>query len=70
MSDQRYWVIGGEFISADFAELHPGTARLFGPFASREEAETIWRDVSRQHGHEFRTRFAVVHEPVKAIAPA
>ena len=70
MSDQRYWVIGGEFISADFAELNPVTARVFGPFASRADAETIWRDISRQHGHEFQTRFAVVHEPVRALASA
>ena len=70
MSERRYWVIGGEFVNADFAELNAGTARVFGPFASREEAETIWRDVSRRHGHEFQMRFAVVREPVKALAAA
>ena len=68
MPDRRYWVIGGEFATAAFDELNAGTARVFGPFTSREDAETAWRDVSRQHGHEFRTRFAVVHEPLKATA--
>ena len=68
MSERRYWVIGGEFASAAFDQLNAGTARVLGPFADRDEAETAWRNVSRQHGHEFQTRFAVVHEPLKVVA--
>ena len=67
MSERRYWVIGGEFASAAFDELNAGTARVLGPFAHRDEAETVWRNVSRHPGHEFQTRFAVVHEPLKAV---
>jgi hypothetical protein len=68
MSEQRYWVIGGEFSSATFDELNTESARVIGPFADRAAAETAWRDLSRRHGHEFNTRFAVVHEPLKAVA--
>jgi hypothetical protein len=68
MSERRYWVIGGEFATAAFDELNTATARVFGPYESREEAEAAWRTVSRRHGHEFHTRFAVVQEPLRAAA--
>jgi hypothetical protein len=65
MTDRRYWVIGGEFVDGAFDKMDGKTARVLGPFSALQEAEAVWRNVSRQHGHEFTTRFTVVHEPMK-----
>jgi hypothetical protein len=66
MFNRRFWVIGGEFRSTDFDHMTEGTERVLGPFTDEREAETAWRTISRAHGHECRTRFAVVQEPLRA----
>jgi hypothetical protein len=70
MSDRRYWVIGGEFLNGDFEKIHAETARVIGPFSDLRDAETAWRDLSRQHGHEHCTRFTVVTEPLRQAVAA
>jgi hypothetical protein len=70
MSDRRYWVIGGEFLNGTFEEIDTKTARVLGPYSELQAAEAAWRDLSRQHGHEHRTRFTVVTEPLRRAAVA
>ena len=62
----RFWVVGGEFRSFDFEELMEGTERVFGPFASRDAAEAVWRDTSERHRAQSTVRFTIVHEPARA----
>ncbi len=68
MTHTRFWVIGGEFRSTDFDHMTEGTEKVLGPYPDEAAAETAWRAISRQHGHECRTRFAVVREPLRATA--
>jgi hypothetical protein len=68
MSEQRYWVIGGEFRSTQFDELLDGSARVFGPFDSQSTAERVWRDNSEQYRSSCCTRFTIVQEPQRAAA--
>jgi hypothetical protein len=59
----RYWVIGGQFCSTEFAQLIPGTERLVGPFGERGSAVAAWRGLSQQHRSECTVRYTVVAEP-------
>lgn len=40
-------VYGGVFANTDFEEVIAGTAEVYGPFPTREEAETVWSSRSR-----------------------
>ena len=62
MSNFRYWVVGGEYRSLDFAEVVDGTQRLIGPFDRRETAERSWREVSEQHRSDCTMRFTIAQE--------
>ncbi len=66
MTAQRFWVVGGEFLSLHFDQLVAGTEQVFGPFLDRGEAEQAWRKVSEWHRHRGAVRFAIVREPQAA----
>ncbi|MBX6425781.1 MAG: hypothetical protein IRZ09_07670 [Variibacter sp.] len=66
MSAQRYWVIGGEFKSLEFAELVGGTEQVYGPFCTRGDAESTWRAVSERHRPQCNVRFTIVEEGTAA----
>lgn len=68
MSDNRFWVLGGEFHSLGFDEIVSGTERVFGPFSTRDEAESTWRDVSQQTRSRCTVRFTIVQEGQRAAA--
>ena len=62
MSNPRFWVVGGEYRSLDFAEVVDGTQRLIGPFEGRDAAERSWREVSEQHRADCTIRFTIARE--------
>jgi hypothetical protein len=62
MSATRYWVIGGEFRSPEFDALLDGSGRIWGPFESHGDAESVWRQASEQHRWSCCTRFSIVAE--------
>ena len=62
MSNSRYWVVGGEYRSLDFAEVVDGTQRLIGPFEARDAAEHSWREVSEAHRANCTMRFTIAQE--------
>ena len=66
MTTQRFWVVGGEFLSLRFDQLVAGTEQLLGPFFDQGEAEQAWRKVSERHRHRGSVRFAIVQEPQAA----
>lgn len=46
MSDQKFFVVGGEYADTSFTEPAPGTElERRGPYSERE-AKTIWRDLT------------------------
>jgi hypothetical protein len=64
----NFWVIGGEFGSMNFHKLVEGSAQVKGPFKSRQEAETCWREVSEETRHKAGVRFSIVEEPDRVMA--
>ena len=64
----NFWVIGGEFGSMNFHKLVEGSAQVKGPFKTRQEAESCWREVSEETRHMAGVRFSIVEEPARVMA--
>jgi len=59
----RYWVVGGEYTDARFAELSPGAeAERHGPFATYDEAYKVWSGRAWAMVDHALVRFRVVTE--------
>jgi len=67
MHGSHFWVVGGEFRSLNFHTLVPGTAMVEGPFVTRKDAETAWRELSEKNRHRCNVRFSIVEEPRRAM---
>jgi hypothetical protein len=68
----RYWVVGGEYKDARFAELAPGAEEeRHGPFATYEEAHKVWSGRAWATVDNALVRFRVIAEdvPGKAAMP-
>jgi hypothetical protein len=57
---KQYWVIGGEYQCVEFQEVVPGSARVFGPFRTYDEANQIWRERSLASRSSATTRYSIV----------
>lgn len=57
---KQFWVIGGEYQCVEFEEVMPGTARVFGPFLSYDEANQVWRERSLASRSSATTRYTIV----------
>lgn len=57
---RQFWVIGGEYQCVEFHEVIPGTARVFGPFSSYEEANRVWSERSLASRSSATTRYSIV----------
>jgi hypothetical protein len=64
MSTSRYWVVGGTYQSLKFDALIDGTGRIWGPFETRSDAETMWREASEQDRWNCCTRFTIAQDNV------
>lgn len=62
MTEQRYWVIGGNYRDLEFKTLRDGTETILGPFESEEDARYEWKRVSFEHKSTATARFAIVAE--------
>lgn len=68
---KQYWVIGGEYQCVEFQEVLPGTARVFGPFPTYDEANQTWRERSLASRSSATTRYSIVASapnPAKQVA--
>ena len=57
---QEFWVVGGAYRDANFADLSDGSGELYGPFASYDEALVSWRDRSARTRSQATVRYSVV----------
>ncbi len=57
---KQFWVIGGEYNCVEFQEVLPGTARVFGPYQTYEEANQVWRERSLASRSSATTRYSIV----------
>ncbi len=66
-TESRYWIIGGEYESAAFERLVPGTRTLVGPFERKELAEAAWRDRTQATRPSCQTRHTIAEERANHI---
>ena len=57
---QEYWVVGGSYRDANFADLQEGTGELIGPFTSYDDALTSWRERTARTRAQATVRYSVV----------
>jgi len=62
MSTERFWVIGGEYSCTAFKTLKNGRPDVAGPFATREEARAVWRELSDQTRSCATVKYAITAE--------
>ncbi len=57
---EEYWVVGGNYRDAEFAALKEGTAEVYGPFVTYDEALTSWNARTEKTRAEATRRYSVV----------
>lgn len=57
---QEFWVVGGDYRDATFADLHNGSGELYGPFPSYDAAMTSWRERTAETRSQATVRYSVV----------
>jgi Domain of unknown function (DUF4170) len=57
---QEFWVVGGRYRDASFADLQEGSGELFGPFLSYGEALASWRERTATTRAQATVRYTVV----------
>jgi hypothetical protein len=68
---KQFFVIGGEYKDAEFNEPEEGSHRVFGPYATYEEAEQVWKQRSERSRSQAYTRYQIVasaHHPLRPSA--
>jgi len=66
MEKERFWVVGGEYLSLEFNDIVTGTEKVVGPIATRDQAEAKWREMSEMHSGFATVRFAIAAENFRA----
>jgi len=57
---QEFWVVGGSYRDANFADLQEGSGELYGPFTSYDHALVSWRERTAQTRSLATVRYSVV----------
>jgi hypothetical protein len=68
MTQERFWVVGGEYSCLSFTQLKNGAPQVMGPYETRDEAREVWRRVSSETRSQATTRFAIAAEQL--VLPA
>ena len=63
-SQERYWVVGGDFASMEFRRLRDGASMLAGPFETRDEAAAEWRRLSDEARGRATARYSIAAEQI------
>lgn len=61
----EWFVIGGEYTSLNFHSFVAGTAIILGPYKTRDEAESSWKNISAMYRHMAGYRFIILESPKK-----
>jgi hypothetical protein len=67
---QEYWVVGGRYRDASFADLQEGSGELYGPFPTYGEALASWRDRTAGTRSQATVRYTVVVTAARGAAHA
>ena len=63
----NFYVIGGEYSSFNFHRFKHGTEEVLGPYKTRDEAETIWKEKSALKKHQATYRYIILEEPTSYV---
>jgi len=58
----HYWVVGGEYVDADFHALVPGTEKMIGPFLDERRARNEWIRLTYSPYVSATTRYSIAAE--------
>lgn len=61
-SQNRYWIVGGEYADTSFTRLVDGTERVMGPYESRENAMAAWQQLAEATRSNCHARFSIAEE--------
>ena len=61
----RFWVVGGEYLSTEFADLIDGTALVLGPYSEWEDARRVWKHLATATRSSCCTRYSIAEERVR-----
>ena len=61
-TNNRFWVIGGDYECLSFRKVKDGDPLVFGPFDTRDEARAEWKRVSAEHSSRATVRFGIASE--------
>lgn len=61
-SNNRFWVVGGEYKDTRFSEVKDGTQKMFGPFDSYEKARSKWQVQAEATRSNCHMRFTIAQE--------
>lgn len=65
MSEQKFYVIGGEYADTSFRAPYPGTTlETYGPFASEREAKVRWRELTGRSIDNAMVRYFISSDEV------
>lgn len=62
MTQERFWVVGGEYSCMAFKALKNGAMQVLGPFETRDEAAAAWKRISHETKACATARFAIASE--------
>lgn len=62
MTNNRYWVVGGDYEGDNFDALVPGSERMAGPFASIDRARKEWTRLTFCDANPCQRRYAIASE--------
>lgn len=63
-TQERFWVIGGEFECTAFNRLRGQEPIVVGPFESRDLAKAEWKRLSSEHSSRATVRFGIASEEI------
>ena len=69
-TQERYWVIGGEYECLSFRSVKSGAPEVFGPFETRDEARAEWKRKSAEHSSRANVRFGIAAEQINVALSA
>ena len=63
-TEERYWVIGGEYECLSFRSVKNGAPIVHGPFDTRDQARAEWKRLSAEHSSRAAVRFGIAAEQI------
>jgi hypothetical protein len=64
-TQERFWVIGGEYECTAFSNVKNGAPMVFGPYSTRDDARAEWKRLSSEHSSRATVKFGIAAEEIR-----